>query len=318
MPNKFIRYFCAMRGDSVPEPTLNNFSTSKSISAENWLIYFGLSFIWGFSFYFIKMGLTFFTSLEVAAFRMSIALLAFLPFLFKYRKRLKIKKQKVKWIPVLGFLGNLIPAVMFSIAAKRIDSALLGILNATTPLFALGIGSLLFGVLLTGNKIIGVILGFIGSMLIILSTQSVTSLNLYILLPLVATMSYGMNANIFKVYFQDDDPLVIALLQYAFVGIITFSFLLFNGTFQKITLQPDLAWQALKYLLLLGVLGTAVAQIYFNILTQKTSALFATMTTFTIPIVAVIIGIVIGEQLTLSHFVGLTIILVGVYVGSRK
>ena len=119
-------------------------------------------------------------------------------------------------------------------------------------------------------------------------------------------------------YFQDDDPLVIALLQYAFVGIITFSFLLFNGTFQKITLQPDLAWQALKYLLLLGVLGTAVAQIYFNILTQKTSALFATMTTFTIPIVAVIIGIVIGEQLTLSHFVGLTIILVGVYVGSRK
>lgn len=290
----------------------------KTITTYDWLVFFGLSIIWGFSFFFIKKGLEVFAPLEVAAFRMSIAFVTFIPLIINRRKKLKIAKEKWKWIPLLGLFGNLIPAILFCVAGAKIDSALSGIMNSTTPLFALSIGSLLFGVTLTQNKIIGVIVGFIGAIIIVLSKQSITHINPYILLPLFATISYGLNANLFKQYFQHENPIIIALLQYAFVGTIAILYLLYAGTFTKIIQQPLVCWHSLKYLLLLGVFGTAIAQVYFNILAQRTSALFATMTTYVIPMVSIMVGVFIGEKIMFLHLVGLAIILIGIYIGSRN
>ncbi|HMU98597.1 MAG TPA: EamA family transporter, partial [Chitinophagales bacterium] len=67
------------------------------------------------------------------------------------------------------------------------------------------------------------------------------------------------------------------------------------------------------YLMILGVCGTAIAQVYFNKLTQRTSALFATMTTFVIPIISVLIGVAIGEKIIGLHILGLLVIFSGIY-----
>lgn len=300
------------------ENSLSAPKSTKTITTYDWLVFFGLSIIWGFSFFFIKKGLEVFEPLEVAAFRMSIAFLTFTPLLLINRKKLKIDKSKRKWIPLLGLFGNLIPAILFCEAGAKIDSALSGIMNSTTPLFALSIGALYFGVTLTQNKMVGVVVGFIGAIIIVLSKQSITHINPYILFPLFATICYGLNANIFKQYFQHDNPIIIALLQYTFVGSIAILYLLYSGGITKIIQQPEYCWHSLKYLLLLGVLGTALAQVYFNILAQRTSALFATMTTYVIPIVSIIVGVFIGEKIQFLHLVGLAIILVGIYIGSRN
>ncbi|HNI31538.1 MAG TPA: DMT family transporter [Chitinophagales bacterium] len=297
--------------NSITTPTKNK------ITFYDWLIFAGLSTIWGFSFFFIKKGLSVFSPLEVAALRMSIAFFAFIPLIIINLKSLSLPKEKLVFVPLLGLFGNLIPSIMFCIAGTKIDSALSGIMNSTTPLFALTIGSLLFGISLTKNKILGVAIGFIGTLIIILSKQSITSINPYILLPLLATICYGLNANIYKHHFQQEHPIRVALLQYAFVAFFSILYLIFSGGFAKIIAQPTVSWQALKYLLLLGVLGTALAQVYFNILAQRTTALFATMTTYVIPMVSIIIGIFIGEEILFLHIFGLMVILIGIYIGSR-
>ena len=293
----------------------------KEINNIDWLNFFALSTIWGFSFFFIKKGLEVFEPLEVAAFRMSIAFFALLPFIIYNFKKLKIDRKKWKYIPLLGVFGNLIPAIMFCTAETQIDSGLVGIMNATTPLFALFIGAATFGVALSKNKILGVVVGFVGVLIIILSKIKgieKDSINFYILLPLIATICYGINANLFKKFFQNENPLIIALLQYSAIATVTIPYLLLHNTIHKIQLAPAQSWNSLKYLLVLGIFGTGFAQVGFNILTQRVSALFATMTTFIIPIVSVIIAFVIGEQLLPIHILGLGTILFGVYLGSRS
>ena len=66
----------------------------KEINNIDWLNFFALSIIWGFSFFFIKKGLEVFEPLEVAAFRMSIAFFALLPFILYNFKKLKIDRKK--------------------------------------------------------------------------------------------------------------------------------------------------------------------------------------------------------------------------------
>jgi drug/metabolite transporter (DMT)-like permease len=291
----------------------------KRIQGSDWLIFTGLSVIWGFSFFFIKKGLEVFEPMQVAAFRMSIAFVALIPLIVLNYNKLKIPIAKWKYIPLLGLFGNLFPAILFCTAETRIDSGLTGIMNSTTPLFALLVGSLFFGVVLTQNKIIGVVVGFVGALIIVLSKQtSITQLNPYIVMPLVATICYGINANLFKAHFQQENPVIIALLQYSVVAPFTIGYLYFSGAFQEIQAQPALAWNSLQYLLILGILGTAYAQVFFNILTQRTSALFATMTTYLIPLVSVIVGLLDKERILPVHFMGLFTILIGIYIGSRN
>lgn len=290
--------------------------STKNISAIDWITFFALSIIWGFSFFFIKKGLEAFHPLQVAAFRMCLAFLAFIPFIYIYRKQLKIEKHKIKYVPLLGLFGNMLPAICFCVAETKIDSAIVGIQNSTTPIFALFLGSFFFNVPLSKNKIIGVVLGFFGACVIILAeTRGIKSqaISYHIFLPLIATFCYGINANLFKHFFQKDHPLVIALWQYGFVFLICMPYLLLSDTLHILQTNTKIALNSLQYLAILGIGGTAIAQVYFNKLTQRTSALFATMTTFVIPIVSVLIGVVIGEKIIALHIIGLLIIFSGIY-----
>lgn len=291
----------------------------KNIQSKDWLLFTVLSAIWGFSFFFIKKGLIVFQPMQVAALRMSIAFLALIPLIVWNVKKLRIPDHKWKYIPLLSLFGNVLPAILFSTAETKIDSGLTGILNATTPLFALLMGYWFFKVSLTRNKIVGVIVGFIGAAIIILSKQiSITGINIYIFMPLLATLFYGINANIFKKNFQTENPITVALLQYCFAAPFTLTYLHYSGAFNTIIYQPIYAWQSLKYLLILGILGTGYSLVFFNILVQRTSALFATMTTYLIPIVSVVIGVWDKERILPIHLFGLLIILFGVYIGSKS
>lgn len=287
----------------------------NEIQTQDWLVFFALSFVWGFSFFFIKKGLEAFHPIQVAALRMCFAFVAFLPFVFIYRRKLSISKQNIKYVPLLGLFGNMLPAICFCIAETKVDSAIAGIQNSTTPIFALFLGSFIFNVPLSRNKIIGVVLGFVGACLIILAeTKNVhQDFSYHIFLPLLATFFYGINANLFKNFFQKEHPLVIAFWQYLFVFIVCFPYLLWSDTLERIQTNTTIAFSSLTYLMILGVCGTAIAQVYFNKLTQRTSALFATMTTFVIPIISVLIGVAIGEKIIALHIIGLLVIFSGIY-----
>lgn len=293
---------------------------AKGNQLVNWLILIGLSIMWGFSFFFIKKGLESFIPLEVGALRIFIAFCTLLPFLLFFHKKIPIKA--VAYTGLAGILGSGLPPILFSYGQTHVSSSVAGILNTTTPLFALIFGVLLFGVKSRWNQYLGVIIGFTGAATIIL-TQSDVDFNFdpkYALLIVLATSCYGMSANILKskVMIYDIHPIQISIFGFIFMGPVAGVFLAQHGTFERI-LHDSVAQSGIKYLLILGIFGTAIAMFFFNWLTQRTSALFASFTTYLIPIFAVLIGtLVLGESIKLEHGLGFAIILTGVIIANKK
>ena len=125
-----------------------------------------LSITWGASFILIKKGLLAFSPMQVASLRIGIAGLAFLPvFIFNFKK---IDWTQLQPLLIVGFAGSAIPALLFSLAQTQVSSSVAGVLNSMTPIFVLIQGVLFYGLVLTRNKLLGVILGFLGASLLII------------------------------------------------------------------------------------------------------------------------------------------------------
>ncbi len=282
----------------------------------DWALLIGLSIVWGFSFLFIKRGLVAFDPMQVGALRIFLAFVSIVPVFFI--KKMTIKKEHIFPLILLALLGSGIPPFLFAIAQQKIDSGVTGILNATVPLFTLLIGAALFSQVLKKNQLIGVLIGLAGAVLIVLvrADGSFEFNFAYALLIIIATLCYGINANLLKKYVHEIDPLTIAVYAFVFIGPFAGVYLLTTDFFEVMNTHPK-AWNSLLNLFLLAFLGTSYALAIFNVLVHRTSALFASTVTYIIPIVAVLLGVMDGEQLGLIHIGGLTLILIGVYTTNK-
>jgi drug/metabolite transporter (DMT)-like permease len=74
----------------------------------------------------------------------------------------------------------------------------------------------------------------------------------------------------------------------------------------------------MAYIAILGIVGTGIANILFFKLIQLSSPVFATSVTYLIPIVAFFWGLLDHEILTPIQFIGAFVILIGVYLSSKK
>jgi drug/metabolite transporter (DMT)-like permease len=72
------------------------------------------------------------------------------------------------------------------------------------------------------------------------------------------------------------------------------------------------------YIAILGIIGTGIANVLFYKLIQISSPVFATSVTYLIPVVAFFWGLFDNEMLTPVQFVGAFVVLVGVYLSSKK
>jgi drug/metabolite transporter (DMT)-like permease len=288
----------------------------------DWLMLIGLSAMWGFSFFFIKKGLEAFSPTEVGAFRIFIAFCTLFPLLLFYR--VKVSREVLGYILLAGILGSGMPPFLFAFAETHVSSSVAGILNATTPLFALVFGVVIFGLRASINQFLGVLIGFAGAVLIVMSKMDESSGALgfhpfYGMLVVIATACYGMSANILKskILIQDVHPIQISVYGFSFLGPFAGIYLTSRGVWHRLLTDP-VAQDSIFYLLILGVFGTGIAVLVFNTLTKRTSALFASFTTYLIPLVAIVVGVAVGEHLRLMHLVGFGVIMGGVLLANRK
>jgi drug/metabolite transporter (DMT)-like permease len=281
-----------------------------------WSLLALLAVIWGSSFILVKKSLVIFDASQVGSLRIGAAFLFFLPFVLTNLK--KIPFQKAHIFLLVGCLGNLFPAYLFSLAGSKLDSGVSGALNSTTPLFTLIVGGLFFGNKITSKQTIGIVLGFIGALLLILAGAKGLNFNVYALYVVAATVFYGLNLNITKKYLTGLDltPFQITSFIFTTIGPIAL-IVLFSGDFLQKVQSPE-AIAPLLYGVLLGVMGSAIAMVLFNRLIQMTSAVLASSVTYLIPIVAIIWGIIDGETIQIQHFLGMGIILVGVYLVNKS
>ncbi|MDN4166066.1 DMT family transporter [Cytophagales bacterium LB-30] len=290
----------------------------KKVGAQAWVFFALLALIWGSSFILIKRGLLAFSAMEVGALRIVAASVVLTPFALPAFKT--IKKQHIPRLLSVGLLGSFFPAFLFALAQTRLNSSVTGVLNGLTPIFVLLIGYFAFKQPITLRSALGVLVGFGGTTLLILAGNSSApgEINYYALFVVLATFFYGLNLNVIKYYLPDLPALAITSMSLVMVGPLS-ALILFGFTdfVPKLSQDPQ-ALNSMLYVVLLGVMGTAIALILFNKMVKIATPLFASSVTYAIPVVAVIWGLFDGESLLPLQMLGMAAILLGVYIANRK
>lgn len=275
-----------------------------------------LGFIWGSSFILMKRGLIGFPADQIAALRLSIAFLAILP--FHYFNRKHYKNIPWRYILIVGFAGNGIPAFLFAYAQTGIPSATAGILNSLTPVFTLAIGVAIFKQPFHKLNILGVILGLTGAIsLIALRSNGSIEFNLsfggWIIL---ATVLYAISVNTLRHKLRQIPPIPVACLALSTVGFPALIYLGFTDFSERIA--SEVSQSAIKYILTLAIAGTAFSLFLFNKLVHLAGALPASTVTYLIPVFALGWGILDGEEIGWVHALGIAVILTGIWLVNRK
>lgn len=281
-----------------------------------WFILILLSLIWGTSFILIKKGLEVYTPDELGALRITIACLCLLP--FAIRSLNTIPRRYWVWILISGFIGNLIPAFLFAFAETELASGLAGVLNSLTALFTLIIGAFFFQQRITALRIAGIVIGIAGTAVLIFmgGKASASGSAFHGFLVVLATVMYGGSLNIIKHKLAGLNALAMASLALFCVGPVAFAYLFTTPVFNKIATAPG-AYEALGYIALLAAFSTAIGLVLYNKLIHMTTTLFASSSTYLMPIVALLWGVLDGETIHLYHYVGMIIILAGVFIVNR-
>lgn len=281
----------------------------KSPTAANWFVLLFLSLIWGTSFILIKKGLQGFGFIEAASIRLMAGGAVMLPAaIFHYKF---IPRGKWIYVVLITFVGMFIPAFLFCLAQQHVQSGVAGIINALTPIFAFIFSTLLFKKTARLAHVVGVLLGFVSAiMLVVERSDQAFSFNIYAGLIVLATVCYGLNVNLVKNFLSDVPSMAISSASVTLGGLLSFLFI-FLPRHANYALTDE-RWVPLAALVLLGIMSTAMAQYFFYKLIQDTSAIFASSTTYIMPVVAVLWGLLDGEPFHALQVVSIAGILTSV------
>jgi drug/metabolite transporter (DMT)-like permease len=281
-----------------------------------WFLLTILALIWGSSFILIKKGLVGLSPLQLGSLRIIFS--AFFLIIIGFKSITEIKQHQWKYIALTALFGTFIPAFLFAIAQTQISSSVSSILNSLTPLNTLIIGSFAFGLTFKRTQILGVIIGLIGTLLLIVNgaLNNPNQNYWFTILVLIASVCYATNVNLLKKYLSDVKPLSITTGNFV-VLLVPALIVLFSTDFRAV-IENEAVQNSMLYIVILGVVGTGIANIIFFKLIQMSSPVFATSVTYLIPVVAFFWGLLDNEMLTPIQFIGAFIILIGVYLSSKK
>lgn len=296
-------------------------TTSNDSNFRNWGLLILLSLIWGSSFILIKRGLDVFSAGEVGAYRIVAAATFLLPLSIPRFKNLD--KTQIKNLIIVGLVGSFIPAFLFAKAQTQLSSSLTGVLNALTPLAVVVIGALFFNSKITARNGVGLAIAFIGVFILVTVKEgsgfgAFADINSHAFFVLLACVCYGFNLNIIKYKFVKIQPIEITAISLLMVLPLALVYLMAGTQFSYKVVNIDGALPALGYLTLLGVMGTAIALIIFNVMVKTATPVFAASVTYIIPIVAIFWGVLDGEVLLLGHYIGIAAVIIGVWIGNKK
>ena len=289
----------------------------KSINIK-WAYLVALSLIWGTSFILIKKSLLGLTAFQLGALRTIVTGVFLL--LAGYRSIRTINKNQWKWIALSGFLGSFFPSFFFALAETEIDSAVASILNSLVPLNTILLGFAVFRITSTRRQVLGVIIGFIGTAILILKGAELNPDQNYLYAGYViaSTIMYAANVNIIKRYLQQVKPLAIAAGNYTVITIPAIIVLYTAGFFNSETLNNPYFNSSIFYVIILSFFGTALAKVLFNKLVQISTPVFASSVTYLMPIVALIWGVLDGEGFSFLQGLATIIILIGVFLSHKR
>lgn len=281
------------------------------------LLLFTLSLLWGSSFLWTKQLLLYFDAYTLVFLRCAFGWLALFPFWFLVKEKAKFRIT-LPFIVTLS-LGAAIPWTIVSIALTSLDTGVVGVLNAATPVIGILLVIWLLKEVPSRQQIVGVILGFIAvSVLLLLSGQAEnTQFSLpHAFLMLLATTCYALNSILVKKLFPMITAIQLGLWTLGIAAVL-------NGIVSFIK-QPSAILQLnelsiLFPLIILGCLSSGLGYLLFYHLVISASPIFALLTTFIIPFITLILGIwILDEPLHNGIKIGLPLMISSLLIMSIR
>jgi drug/metabolite transporter (DMT)-like permease len=252
----------------------------------DWLLLAGPGLIWGASFLFIAEGLEVVGPMAVTFTRILVGFVTLACFPAAWRP---IDRKDRAAVALLGVIWLAFPLSMFPLAEQRVSSALTGMLNGATPIFTTIVAAALARTLPSRGIILGVGVGIAGTVLTGLpSLGHGRSSGIGVALIVVALVSYGFALNVARPLQQRHGALPV-IWRAQLVGLLLTAPL---GVPELL----DARWAVGPWmsLLALGALGTGVAYVLLATAAGRLGAARASATTFLIPPVALLLGVLLG------------------------
>jgi drug/metabolite transporter (DMT)-like permease len=275
-----------------------------------------LALLWGSSFLWIAIALRGFSPVQIVVIRLAVGAAVLVA--ITYIRGLRLPTSGVTWwhLMIAALFGNAIPYTLFAVAEQHVTSSVAGVLNATTPLWTLVIA------FATGHerrisaaKATGFVIGLAGTLLIFSPWQAGSQIaSAGGLACLGAAASYGVSYVYMDRFLarRGISPLVLSASQLIAATVLLALVLPAAG------LQPvHLRWDAIVAVAILGCLGTGIAYVLnYRLITDEGTT--ASVVTYLLPIVAVILGAaVLSDHITAQIVGGMFIVLIGVAITRR-
>ncbi|MEV0942450.1 DMT family transporter [Micromonospora wenchangensis] len=278
----------------------------------------GLALLWGSGFLWIKLALRGFNPVQIVFARLLLGFLVLTPIALS--RGLRIPRQGRLWghLFVAALVANAVPYLLFSVAEETIGSSVAGVLNATTPLWTLLL-AFLVGVdwAVTVKKAAGFALGFLGVVVIFSPWDSASEIASWGgLACLAAAASYGLGYVYMGRYLtgRGIPPLMLSAAQLGAATVLLVPALPVAGLE-----SPVWRLDAMASLLVLGVLGTGAAYVLNYRIIDDEGPTAASVVTYLLPVVAVVLGwVILREAVTTAMVAGIALVLAGVTLTRRR
>ena len=145
-----------------------------------------------------------------------------------------------------------------------------------TPLFTLIISIIFFKEEFFKKQFTGVLIGFIGIIILVNNEFQISGLNLlYVFFTILAAFFYAVNANVLKYKLPNISAISIIGMSFIILFLPASLILLFTDfPFQTFTKDP-LIIESIIYILILAVFGTAIAKVLYIKLLSISSPVFS-------------------------------------------
>jgi drug/metabolite transporter (DMT)-like permease len=272
-----------------------------------------LAALWGASFLFIKIAVRELAPATLIVGRLGLAavtLALLIPFAVGTGETLRQLRENAGWLTAVALVNTAIPFWLLSWGETRIDSGLASILQAAVPIFNAVLAFVAFReVRVTGTRLVGVAVGFLGVALLV-GAQSHGKV-LGALAVVGMAFCYGVGGLLTGRYLGGVKPVVVAFASTAIATTVALPV----GAAEAPHHVPG--WKTIGSVIVLGIPLTAGAYLLFFGLITGAGAAYASLVTYLIPPIALAYGaIFLGERFGAAAFGGLALILGGVALGT--
>jgi drug/metabolite transporter (DMT)-like permease len=270
-----------------------------------------LGAVWGGSFLFMRVAAADFGPFPLVDVRLALGGLILTPFLWRARAQF----TPAVWLRIAGIaaINSVLPFILFAWGAERAPAGIGAITNAMTVMFAALVAFLFYGEHIGKRRWIGLIAGFVGVTVLASGHIAGASVGSAALAGTAAALCYGLGINFVRHHLSGFPPAAIAAANLLSGAVMLAPLAIYTWPQQAI---PTASWVSA---VLLGVLCTGIAFVFYYRLIARIGAPRTATVTYLIPLFGVIWAwLLLGERVTLSMVLAGALILAGVALSQQR